>query len=56
MPLHKAAEGGHAAVVVQLLAAGAAKDEKDEVRGVGSRRVEDSQGSKGSTCLFLVSS
>ena len=34
-PLHQAAGGGHAAVVVQLLAAGAAKDAKDEVRGGG---------------------
>jgi len=55
-PLHKAAEGGHAVVVEQLLAAGAAKDAKDEVRGVGSGRVADRKGSQGSTHLFLISS
>ena len=32
-PLHHATSGGHAAVVEQLLAAGAAVDAKDEVRG-----------------------
>ena len=32
-PLYHAAEEGHAAVVEQLLAAGAAMDAKDEVRG-----------------------
>ena len=31
-PLHEAAEGGHAAVVEQLLAAGAATDAKNAVR------------------------
>ena len=40
-PLHRAANGGHAAVVEQLLAAGAAVDAKDEVRGgVGGDRRE----------------
>ena len=34
-PLHWAAAGGHAAVVEQLLAAGAAMDAKDNVKGVG---------------------
>ena len=53
-PLHQAAEKGHAAVVEQLLAAGAAKNAKDEVRGVGSGRVEDRKGSEGSTHLFLI--
>ena len=33
MPLHRAAYGGHTAVVEQLLAAGAAVDAKDKVRG-----------------------
>ena len=55
-PLHWAASGGHAAVVEQLLAAGAATDAKNDVRGVGSGRVEDRKGSKGSTRLFLISS
>jgi len=32
-PLHRAAEGGYPAAVEQLLAAGAAVDVKDEVRG-----------------------
>ena len=32
-PLHHAAEGGHLAVVEQLLAAGAAADVKDQVSG-----------------------
>jgi hypothetical protein len=37
-PLHNAAHGDHSAVVEQLLAAGAAVDAKDEVRGeVGVR-------------------
>ena len=35
-PLHEAAGRGHAAVVGQLLAAGAAVDAKDEVWGVGA--------------------
>ena len=55
-PLHLAVKGGHAAVVEQLLAAGAAKDVEDEVRGVGSGRVEDRKGSEGSTRLFVISS
>ena len=55
-PLHEAAGGGHAAVVEQLLAAGAAKDVKDPVRGVGSGRVEDRKGLKGGARLFLISS
>jgi len=55
-PLHEAAAKGHAAVVEQLLAAGAAKDAKDMVRGVGSGRVEDREGSEGSTHLLLISS
>ena len=55
-PLHRAAKGGHAEVVEQLLAAGAAKDAKNAVRGVGSGRVEDRKGSEGSTHLFLISS
>ena len=63
-PLHLAAQGGriwlgkdggHAAVAEQLLAAGAATDAKDMVRGVGSRRVDDRKGSEGSTRLFLIS-
>ena len=36
-PLHLAAEKGHAAVVGALLAAEAAKDAKDKVRGRGCR-------------------
>jgi len=32
-PLHRAAEEGHAAVVEKLLAAGANREAKDEVRG-----------------------
>ena len=55
-PLHSAALRGHAAVVEQLLAAGAAKDAKDAVRGSGSGRVEDRKGSEGSTRCFLISS
>ena len=35
MPLHMAAFFGHAAVVEQLLAAGAEKEAQDEVRGGG---------------------
>ena len=54
-PLHEAATGGHAAVVEQLLVAGAAKDVKNGVRGVGSGRVEDRKGSEGNTHLFLIS-
>ena len=34
-PLHHAAKNGHAAVVEQLLAVGAAADAKDKVRGGG---------------------
>ena len=37
-PLHQAARGGHAAVVEQLLAAGAAQDANGMVKGVGSGR------------------
>jgi len=55
-PLHLAVTGGHAAVVEQLLAAGAAMDAKDKVRGVGSVRVEDRKDSEGSTHLFLITS
>ena len=36
-PLHRAAIGGHAAVVEQLLAAGAAVDANDHVSGSGVR-------------------
>ena len=53
-PLHCAALIGYAAVVEQLLAAGAAKDAKNKVRGIGSGRVEDRKGSEGSTRLFLI--
>ena len=54
MPLHHAAVEGHAAVVEQLLAAGAAKDAKNGVRGLGSGRVDDRKGLEGSTHLFLI--
>ena len=43
-------------MVEQLLAAGAATDAKNDVRGVGSGRVEDRKGVEGSTRLFLISS
>ena len=53
-PLHLAAREGHAAKVEQLLAAGANTEAKDKVRGkVG---VEDGEGSRGDTQLFLLSS
>ena len=52
-PLHLAATGGHAAMVGQLLAAGAKTEAEDKVRGqVG---VEDREGSRGDTELFLLS-
>ena len=38
MPLHRAAEGGHSAVMEQLLAAGAAVDEGEVKRGGGGGR------------------
>ena len=55
-PLDCAAGKGHAAVVEQLLAAGAATDAENNVRGAGNGRVEDREGSEGSTRLFLISS
>ena len=55
-PLHLAVNYFRVAVVEQLLAAGAAKDAKSEVRGAGSGRVEDREGWEGSTHLLLISS
>ena len=52
-PLHLAASEGHAAVLEQLLAAGANKEAKNKVRGDGG--VEDREGSRGDTELFLSS-
>jgi len=36
-PLHRAADGGHEAMVEQLLVAGSSVDAKDKVRGGGAR-------------------
>ena len=56
-PLHLAVTGGHAAVVEQLLAAGAAKDAKDEVRreAMGALGMQDTEGSRCQTLLLMPS-
>ena len=56
-PLYQAARGGHAAVVEQLLAAGAAKDAEDRVRrkGVGALGMQDRAGSRCQTLILVPS-
>ena len=52
-PLHRAAQRGHAAVVEQLLAAGAAVEAKDQVRGAWGDA--DRAGMEGRTQLIVSS-
>ena len=54
-PLHEAAYRGHAAVVEQLLGAGAEKDAEDRVRGEGGLRDAGREGSRGNTHLLVSS-